>query len=147
MFGDSLNTVDNPFCRLIYVCVLSVQLVGTGAWRGQGRHSCSCLTAHTLLMQSRALWKRVGSLVAKTVISVLPIIRREYRAKFEPFNKFKQHSRCHNGVVADGCSHSDRRAWVIALINYGRCVQLVGVDVLLDAKGRPWLVECNILPS
>ena len=61
-------------------------------------------------MQSRALWKRVGSLVAKTVISVLPIIRREYRAKFEPLNKFKQPSRCHNGVVADGCSHSDRRA-------------------------------------
>eukprot|EP00658_Telonema_sp_P-2_P079106 TRINITY_DN7571_c0_g1_i5.p1 TRINITY_DN7571_c0_g1~~TRINITY_DN7571_c0_g1_i5.p1 ORF type:complete len:468 (+),score=102.25 TRINITY_DN7571_c0_g1_i5:895-2298(+) len=73
--------------------------------------------------KASALWRRVGAVCAKTVISVLPIVRREYKQIFEPES-------------GPQCS-----------FNGSRCVQLIGVDVLLDARGRAWLVECNILPS
>ena len=28
-----------------------------------------------------------------------------------------------------------------------RCFQILGVDIMVDRKLRPWLVECNIMPS
>ena len=32
-------------------------------------------------------------------------------------------------------------------VERSRCFQILGVDIMVDRKLRPWLVECNIMPS
>jgi len=68
------------------------------------------------------MWKSIGSLVVKMLLGVLPILRREYREVFKVPTSRKNLLR-------------------------SRCFQILGVDIMLDKRLRPWLVECNIMPS
>jgi len=70
------------------------------------------------------LWKEIQSLCLKTILAVLPIVQREYRQTFP-------------AKMRDNPGEVER----------SRCFQILGVDVMVDRRLRPWLVECNIMPS
>lgn len=80
--------------------------------------------------KAAALWRRMGSLSVKVVISILPTICREYDAVF---NKFQPGTNgCKKAADPTDGSH---------------CFELLGIDVMIDSNLRPWLIEINHLPS
>ena len=64
-----------------------------------------------------ALWTKFKSLVAKTILPIKQMLQHQYRASFSAREK-----------------------------GFG-CYELLGFDVMLDAKLRPVLIEVNHLPS
>lgn len=66
--------------------------------------------------RTQGLWRSICDLCVKTLLAVLPIVRREYREIFSEAGR-------------------------------SRCFQILGVDIMIDRKLKPWLVECNIMPS
>ena len=71
------------------------------------------------LDKAEGLWRRMGALCVKTIISILPTLVREYENNFQP---------------------SDN-------IEGSRCFEILGFDVIIDALLKPWLIEVNHLPS
>ncbi|CAM9618644.1 unnamed protein product, partial [Phaeothamnion confervicola] len=67
---------------------------------------------------SPAIWARLADACAKTVITVSPKLRREYR--------------CWNTSAAGPAS---------------TCFTIVGMDLMLDEDLEPWIIEINHLPS
>lgn len=63
------------------------------------------------------LWKEIGDMIVKTVISVQPTLSYFYSSAFPADN--------------DGLS----------------CFEILGLDIMLDHKGKPWLIEVNHSPS
>lgn len=64
-----------------------------------------------------ALWQRVGDMCVKLLISIQPELARTYRS-----------------------------CWPAGSDPY-RCFELLGIDVMVDSKLRPWLIEVNHAPS
>lgn len=64
-----------------------------------------------------ALWRRIGDIAVRTVASIQPALAHTYRSLVSPDN--------------DGFS----------------CFEILGLDVMLDRKLRPWLIEVNHSPS
>lgn len=64
------------------------------------------------------LWTNIGDICVKTVLSILPTLVAEYRATFGE----------------DQDQHS-------------RCFEILGMDIMLDYKLQPYLIEVNHLPS
>lgn len=72
--------------------------------------------------RAKALWRRMGAMCVKSIVSILPTLAREYEAVF-----FKD-------------SHKTP-------VQGSRCFEILGVDVIIDHALKPWLVEVNHLPS
>lgn len=64
-----------------------------------------------------ALWRRIGDIAVRTVISIQPMLANTYRSMVPPDN--------------DGFS----------------CFEVLGLDIMIDSKLRPWLIEVNHSPS
>jgi len=63
------------------------------------------------------VWRDICDIAVKTVISVQPLLSSNYRSVL--------------GYENDGFS----------------CFEILGMDVMLDSKLKPWLIECNHSPS
>ena len=63
------------------------------------------------------IWFQIKDMVVKTVLSIQPLLAHNYRMCLEEDN--------------DGLS----------------CFELLGLDIMLDSKGKPWLIEVNHSPS
>lgn len=74
------------------------------------------------------LWQRISSLCTKTILPILPTLQREYAMIFERGRKLE--------------SLSDEEA-----AQGSHCFELLGIDVMIDTQLKPWLIECNTLPS
>merc|ERR550537_702326 len=71
------------------------------------------------------LWRKMQKLMAKMLLAVAPTIEAEGEAKLPK-------------DLSGGAFFQDGRS---------RCFEILGVDVMLDAKLKPWLIEVNHLPS
>eukprot|EP00638_Chattonella_subsalsa_P018721 CAMPEP_0117856418 /NCGR_PEP_ID=MMETSP0950-20121206/1248_1 /TAXON_ID=44440 /ORGANISM="Chattonella subsalsa, Strain CCMP2191" /LENGTH=506 /DNA_ID=CAMNT_0005705541 /DNA_START=202 /DNA_END=1719 /DNA_ORIENTATION=+ len=73
--------------------------------------------------KAKQLFERMGFVSVKTVLSILPLLQREYSNIFE---------------TSDGIDCG---------IEGSRCFEILGVDVMVDSSYKIWLVEVNHLPS
>lgn len=64
-----------------------------------------------------ALWSRIGDIAVRTVISIQPMLAHTYKSMVQQDN--------------DGFS----------------CFEILGLDIMIDSKLRPWLIEVNHSPS
>eukprot|EP00951_Prasinocladus_malaysianus_P049353 scaffold668775_cov45-Prasinocladus_malaysianus.AAC.1 len=67
------------------------------------------------------MWDAICGIAAKTVISIQPLLKHNYRS-----------------VLGHKC-----RGKCIS----GEAICNAGLDVMLDHKLKPWLIECNHSPS
>lgn len=74
---------------------------------------------------AKKLWRKMGRLVAKLLLAVAPTIDAEGNAQLAK-------------DLSGGAFFAGGRQ---------RCFEVLGVDVMLDAKLKPWLLEVNHLPS
>eukprot|EP00441_Pelagodinium_beii_P047157 CAMPEP_0197624232 /NCGR_PEP_ID=MMETSP1338-20131121/3953_1 /TAXON_ID=43686 ORGANISM="Pelagodinium beii, Strain RCC1491" /NCGR_SAMPLE_ID=MMETSP1338 /ASSEMBLY_ACC=CAM_ASM_000754 /LENGTH=782 /DNA_ID=CAMNT_0043194337 /DNA_START=154 /DNA_END=2502 /DNA_ORIENTATION=- len=72
--------------------------------------------------ERQKLWLKLMGLCVKTVLTVSPTLEAEYDGAFP---------RDLTGGQMGGC----------------RCFEVLGIDVMLDAKRKPYLIEVNHLPS
>lgn len=77
----------------------------------------------------KAMWTGVGDLCVKTLMSIQPILSQEYSSIFAKFSK--------QSSIFDAVNETKASS----------CFEVLGFDVLLDAKLKPWLIEVNHLPS
>ena len=88
---------------------------------GDGGHkrSVSSLLAHLkdLGFQPDRIWSNIKMLVVKTMLAVQPHLRHVY----------------HSLLGDDNTGFS--------------CFEILGFDIILDKKGKPWLLEVNHAPS
>ena len=68
-------------------------------------------------VDTELLWDKIKDLVAKTIISIEPYLKHEYRAS-QPTD-----------------------------ITNSMAFQVLGFDVLIDSNAKPWLLEVNQSPS
>lgn len=114
--------------------------------------------------KAKSLWKRFGSLAARTIMSIAPTLSREYDAHFRQFanvpksfdndsdlNSEASTTTDENGAVrekSDEEKERDRKEAEKKRLKRGsRCVEVLGIDVIVDANLRPILLEFNHLPS
>jgi hypothetical protein len=74
---------------------------------------------------AKQLWRKMQRLIAKMLLAVAPTIEAECQAKLPK-------------DLSGGAFFQDGRS---------RCFEILGVDVMLDMKLKPWLIEVNHLPS
>ena len=70
-----------------------------------------------------SLWKKMKQLCVKTLLAVHPNLCNEYNSRLSKEGKAGKHS------------------------VRSRCFCIMGVDILVDVKLKPWLLEINHLPS
>ncbi len=79
--------------------------------------------------RAAALWREMGEICVKTVLSILPTLVRDYNALFGPDAK----------EVGGGAAAA-------AGVWGSRAFELLGFDIMVDQALKPWLIEVNTLP-
>jgi len=80
------------------------------------------------------LWRQMGELCVKTVLSIEPTLVRDYKALF--------------GEDGGGGANNDEPlSSSPSCVQGSRAFEILGFDILIDQALKPWLIEVNTLPS
>lgn len=103
----------------------------------------------------RKMWEEIGQIVNKTLLSITPILEREYSSIFGPNSSTDCDIASKDSVIDEAglnsranqtneSKESKRRGKRVA---GSRCFTILGFDVLLSTDLKPHLIEVNHLPS
>mmetsp|Transcript_200 Transcript_200/g.332 ORF Transcript_200/g.332 Transcript_200/m.332 type:complete len:520 (-) Transcript_200:109-1668(-) len=84
------------------------------------------------------LWEKIGDICVMTILSILPTLRREYDTVF---GKTRLQTQQSASSSSSGSSNSN------SPYEKSRCFEVLGVDIMIDTKLNPILIEVNHLPS
>ena len=79
-------------------------------------------------LAANELWNKIGDICVMTILSILPTLRREYNTVFG-------NTKLHGSTDNNGS------------FERSRCFEVLGVDIMIDTKLNPILIEVNHLPS
>ncbi|CAN0012023.1 unnamed protein product, partial [Scytosiphon promiscuus] len=91
---------------------------------------------------SGALWARLADACVKTLLTVGPMLRREYfmANPIPGYASAATKSRTAASVATSGATQPP-------LPSRSTCFTIVGMDLMVDDKLEPWIIEINHLPS
>lgn len=107
--------------------------------------TCTTTTTTTTTTTNRqALWARLADACVKTLLTVGPMLRREYHAANPTpggaFAATKGKPSAAGGPGAGGASGAPTPA-------RSTCFTIIGMDLMVDDELEPWIIEINHLPS
>lgn len=93
------------------------------------------------------LWSKIGEMCVLTIMSILPVLQREYSSTFERQGSIPNHD-------PDSFGNSGRPDENVAaatttenIKGRSRCFEILGFDIMIDSDLKPSLIEVNHLPS
>ena len=87
------------------------------------------------------LWDKIGDICVMTILSILPTLRREYDSVFGITKLQTQQQQSGNSTSSSGSNDNN------SSFEKSRCFEVLGVDIMIDTKLNPILIEVNHLPS
>ena len=106
--------------------------------------TCTTTTTTTTTTNRQALWARLADACVKTLLTVGPMLRREYHAANPTpggaFAATKGKPSAAGGPGAGGASGAPTPA-------RSTCFTIIGMDLMVDDELEPWIIEINHLPS
>ena len=106
------------------------------------------------------LWSKIGDICALTIVSILPLLRREYSTIYErrvPMPPMPSGPDIMDPAAAELPGDKDGHAAAATktttnnntnvFSGRSRCFELLGYDIMVDSDLRPILIEVNHLPS
>ncbi|KND00368.1 uncharacterized protein SPPG_04692 [Spizellomyces punctatus DAOM BR117] len=97
------------------------------------------LTALRGSAQVEALWQRIGEVVVKTLLTVQPQLKRNLHACFPKKRTERERS------TSPGEEHAHPPQ--LESIHNSQCFEILGFDIFVDHKLKPWVLEVNHSPS
>lgn len=100
---------------------------------------------------AREMWSKIGDICTMTIISILPILRREYASVFEkkvaPQNDPGGNDDSPPEQSSSSSSQHDYVTSKSGVNGQCRCFEILGFDIMIDKDLDPSLIEVNHLPS
>ena len=82
--------------------------------------------------EKKKLWSQIGDVCLKTIMAIQPTLAQEYHSTFAKFLPARKPQSNQSPQSTPETS---------------TCFEILGFDILVDVKFKPWLIEVNHLPS